>query len=489
MPWRLPWPTPFLAALARKCASIVVGLVRGSLIVALGPKIAFIGAGSTVFMKNIVGDVLQRPELSAAHLALMDIDPRRLGESQIVASKIIQTLGIDATVSSHLERRDALDGADFVVVAFQIGGYDPCTITDFEVPKRYGLRQTIADTLGIGGIMRGLRTVPHLWDVCADMMDVCPQAILLQYVNPMAINTWAIAEKFPEIRQVGLCHSVQGTALELAHDLDIPIERIRYHCAGINHMAFYLRFEERLADGSYRDLYPDLLCGYRERRFPKPPLMNPRCPNKVRYEMMTRLGYFVTESSEHFSEYVPWFIKRDRSDLIEKFGIPLDEYPARCLEHIDEWSEQARVHRDADRIVIEPSHEYASDIIHAVWTGQPAVIYGNVRNGDLISSLPRSCAVEVPCLVDQNGVQPTEIGALPPQLTALMRTNINVQQLTVAALIEEKREYIYHAAMMDPHAAAELDLDQIWSLVDDLLKAHGAWMPAWARPHSYRDAA
>lgn len=444
------------------------------------PKITFIGAGSTVFMKNIIGDVLQRPALSGARIALMDINPQRLEESEVVARKLISTFGASATVETFSHQRQALEGANFVVVAFQIGGYEPCTVTDFEVPKKYGLRQTIADTLGVGGIMRGLRTVPHLWSICEDMMQVCPQAIMLQYVNPMAINTWAISEKYPAIKQVGLCHSVQGTAMELAEDLSIPYEDIRYRSAGINHMAFYLSFEHRQPDGSYRDLYPDLLRGYREGRAPKP-TWNPRCPNKVRYEMLTRLGYFVTESSEHFAEYTPYFIKEGREDLIEKFGIPLDEYPKRCIEQVERWKDQAAAYRSADKIEVKPSKEYASSIINSVWTGEPSVIYGTLRNNGCITSLPDNCAVEVPCLVDDNGIQPTTIGALPPQLTALMRTNINVQELTVAALINENPEHLYHAAMMDPHTAAELDLDQIWSLTTDLLKAHDQWIPQWAR--------
>ena len=229
------------------------------------PKITFIGAGSTVFMKNIIGDILQRPALGAVTIALMDLNPERLSESEVVAGKLISTLGVQARVETYTDRRRALENADFVVVAFQIGGYEPCTVTDFEVPKKYGLRQTIADTLGVGGIMRGLRTVPHLWKICEDMLEVCPNAILLQYVNPMAINTWAISEKFPAIKQVGLCHSVQGTAWELARDLEIPISEIRYRAAGINHMAFYLNFEHRQPDGSYKNLYPDLLRGYREK--------------------------------------------------------------------------------------------------------------------------------------------------------------------------------------------------------------------------------
>jgi alpha-galactosidase len=442
------------------------------------PKIAFIGAGSTVFMKNIVGDILQRPALAGAELRLMDIDEQRLKESAIVAGKLIATLGVPATVSTFTDRRASLAEADFVVVAFQVGGYEPCTVTDFEVPKKYGLRQTIADTLGVGGIMRGLRTVPHLWAVCEDILAVCPDAIMLQYVNPMAINTWAITAKYPAIRQVGLCHSVQGTAMELAHDLDIPYESIRYRAAGINHMAFFLEFEEVMADGSLRNLYPDLVRAYREGRAPKPG-WNPRCPNRVRYEMLTRLGYFVTESSEHFAEYTPWFIKRDRPDLIERFGIPLDEYPKRCVEQIARWKAQAQEYRDASTIEVGASREYASSIINSVWTGEPSVIYGNLRNNGCITSLPEDAAVEVPCLVDRNGVQPTFVGDLPPQLTALIRTNLNVQELTVRAMITENREHIYHAAMMDPHTAAELDLDQIWAMVDDLIAAHGDWLPAW----------
>ncbi|TCQ09075.1 alpha-galactosidase [Rhizobium sp. PP-F2F-G36] len=444
------------------------------------PKITFIGAGSTTFMKNIIGDILQRPALSGAKIALMDINAERLAESEVIVRKLISSLGAKATIEMHSSQKRALDGANFVVVAFQIGGFEPCTVTDFEVPKKYGLRQTIADTLGVGGIMRGLRTVPHLWSICEDMMQVCPDAILLQYVNPMAINTWAIAEKYPKIKQVGLCHSVQGTAMELAEDLDIPYEEIRYKSAGINHMAFYLKFEHRQPDGSYKDLYPDLLRGYREGRAPKA-TWNPRCPNKVRYEMLTRLGYFVTESSEHFAEYTPYFIKEGREDLIEKFGIPLDEYPKRCVEQIERWKGQAAAYISADKIEVKQSKEYASSIVNSVWTGEPSVIYGNQRNNGCITSLPDNCAAEVPCLVDENGIQPTFVGALPPQLTALMRTNINVQELTVQALMTENREHLYHAAMMDPHTAAELDLDQIWSLVDDLLIAHDEWIPQWAR--------
>jgi alpha-galactosidase len=453
------------------------------------PKIAFIGAGSTVFMKNIIGDVLHRPALKGATVALMDPNPERLAESAIVAGKLSKTLGASAKIETHSDQKRALQGADFVVVAFQIGGYEPSTVIDFEVPKKYGLRHTIADTLGVGGIMRGLRTVPHLWKLCEDMMQICPGAILMQYVNPMAINTWAISAKYPKIRQVGLCHSVQGTAEELARDLDMPIERIRYRAAGINHMAFYLKFEERMDDGSFRNLYPDLLAGYRDGRFPKPSHWNPRCPNKVRYEMLTRLGYFVTESSEHFAEYTPYFIKEGREDLIEKYGIPLDEYPKRCVEQIAKWKKQSDAFKSAEKIEVEESHEYASSIMNSVWTGEPSVIYGNVRNNGCITSLPDDCAAEVPCLVDENGIQPTFVGALPKQLTALIRTNINVQELTVEALMTENREHIFHAAMMDPHAAAELDLDQIWAMTEDLIAAHGNMLPGWTQGSKFREAA
>jgi alpha-galactosidase len=443
--------------------------------------ITFVGAGSAVFTKNIAGDVLHRAALADSTVRLMDINPKRLEESEIIVGKLARTMGVKAKVETYTDQKRALAGADFVVVCFQIGGYDPCTITDFEVPKKFGLRQTIADTLGIGGIMRGLRTVPHLWSICEDLMQVAPHAIMLQYVNPMAINTWAIGAKYPKIRQVGLCHSVQGTAEELARDLDIPIEEIRYRAGGINHMAFYLNFEHRQADGSYVNLYPALLKGYREGRFPKPSSWNPRCPNKVRYEMLTRLGHFVTESSEHFAEYTPYFIKRDRPDLIERFGIPLDEYPVRCIEQIARWEKTAKEYREANEIIVSPSHEYASQIMNSVVTGEPSVIYGNVRNNGFIPQLPDGCAVEVPTLVDSNGLQPTVVADIPPQLIALMRTNINVQDLTVQALLTENREHIYHAAMLDPHTAAELDLDQIWALTDDLLAAHDDWLPEFAR--------
>ncbi len=440
-------------------------------------KITFVGAGSTIFMQNIVGDALLTPALADSHFALMDIDPVRLAESEVVAKAMIRSVGAGATVSTHTDRRSALDGADFVITAFQVGGYEPCTVTDFEIPKQYGLRQTIADTLGVGGIMRGLRTVPVLWGVAQDMMQLCPDATLLQYVNPMAINTWGLTERFPALKHVGLCHSVQNTVEELAHDLDLPKADIRYKVAGINHVAFFLKLEH---EG--RDLYPALRQGYHAGHLPKPPLLMPRCPNKVRYEVMDHMGYFCTESSEHFAEYVPWFIKDGRNDLIEQFSIPLDEYPTRCVEQVANWKEQAKTLTDGRDIEVTRSHEFAADLMNAVVTDTPYAAYGNLPNTGQIPQLPLGAVVETPCLVDSNGVQPSVVTDIPPQLIALMRTQINVQELTVRALTEENPEYIYHAAMMDPHTAAELDLRQIRSLVTDLLSAHGDWLPDWCRP-------
>ena len=450
------------------------------------PKISFIGAGSTVFMKNIVGDVLQWEALKGAHFSLMDINEQRLLESEMVFKKLVSSLGVQATWSVHTNQKDALRGANFVVVAFQIGGFEPCTVSDFEVPKKFGLRQTIADTIGIGGIMRGLRTVPHLWKICEDMLELCPNAIMLQYVNPMAINTWAITKKYPEIKQVGLCHSVQHTVNELASDLKTPVSKIRYLSAGINHVSYFLKFEELLDDGSYKDLYPALKRGYEDGIFPRAESMtHARCPNKVRYEMMKRVGYFATESSEHFAEYVPWFIKKDREDIIEKYGIPLDEYPKRCVEQIEEWKNQLEEFTSEERIEVPSSVEYASQIINSVWTGTSSTIYGNISNKGFIPDLPEGCAVEVPCLIDGQGIHPNRVTDIPPQLIAIMRSNINVQELTVKALIAQDRQYVYHAAMMDPHTGAELDLEQIWQMVDELIDAHGDWLPEFLSKATY----
>jgi len=430
------------------------------------PKITFIGAGSTVFAKNLLGDIFSFPELANATISLHDIDEERLRTTEIVAHRIASALDAQPTIEATLDRRAALDGADYAISMFQVAGYEPGTVIDFEVPKKYGLRQTIADTLGIGGIMRALRTIPVLLEMCRDMKELCPDVTLLNYVNPMAMLCWAV-NRATKIKTVGLCHSVFLTAMELAHDIDVPINEINYLCAGINHMAFYLRFER-----AGQDLYPLIRQVIEEDRVPQ--------FNRVRYEVFKRLGYFVTESSEHFAEYVPWFIKRDRPDLIERFNVPLDEYIRRCEAQIADWGRLREALESTDApLQVYHSHEYGSFIIHSMETGEPRVIYGNVPNEGIIDNLPHGCCVEVPCLVDKSGVQPTRIGTLPPHLAALMQTNINVQALTVEAALTGKRDHIYHAAMLDPHTAAELDLDQIWNLVDDLIEAHGDWLPEY----------
>ena len=429
------------------------------------PKITFIGAGSTVFAKNLLGDILSFPELAGATIALHDIDAERLETTALVARKLAHTLGVSPTVEVTTDRRQALAGADYVLCMIQVAGYKPGTVIDFEIPQKYGLRQTIADTLGIGGIMRGLRTMPVLLDICADMEALCPDAWFLNYVNPMAMNCWAIS-RASRVKTVGLCHSVQGTAGQLAYDLGVPAAEVNYLCAGINHMAFYLKFER-----NGQDLYPDLFRIAKDDRTPP--------SNKVRYDVLNRLGYFVTESSEHFSEYVPWFIKRDRPDLVERYNIPLNEYITRCELQIAGWEGLRAYLETAETLPVQQSGEYGALIIHSLETGQPRVVYGNVANEGLIDNLPAGCCVEVPCLVDKNGLQPTRIGALPPQLAALMQTNINVQALTVEAALTRRRAHIYHAAMLDPHTAAELDLDQIWALVDDLIAAHEDWLPRY----------
>ncbi len=432
------------------------------------PKITFIGAGSTIFTRELLRDIFSFPELRQAEIALHDIDPERLDTSVIVARHLAEQGEAQPAISATLDRGEALDGADYVICMIQVAGYKPGTVVDFEAPKAYGLRQTIADTLGIGGIMRGLRTIPVLLDICRDMEQRCPEALFLNYVNPMAINCWAIS-RASTIRTVGLCHSVPLTVAQIAQDMGLDADEIDYLAAGINHMAFYLRLQR---DGE--DLYPRLRQVITEGRVPD--------YNRVRYDMLPRLGYFVTESSEHFAEYVPWYIKRDRPDLIERFNIPLDEYIRRCEAQIAYWSFVRDELLAGNELPLKNkrSVEFAPQIIHSMETGAPRTIYGNVPNRGLISNLPADCIVEVPCLVDGNGVQPTRIGALPPQLAALMQTNINVQALTVEAALTGRREHIYHAAMLDPHTAAELDLDQIWALVDELIAAHGDWLPAYS---------
>ncbi|HEU5280090.1 MAG TPA: alpha-glucosidase/alpha-galactosidase [Gaiellaceae bacterium] len=427
-------------------------------------KVALIGAGSTVFARTLLGDLLSFPELAhGATVALMDIDAERLRTSARMGEGIVRSLAADAGIEATTDRREAVDGADYVFTMLQVGGYRPATVTDFEVPKRFGLRQTIGDTLGIGGIMRGLRTIPVLLDLCRDMEELCPDALLLQYVNPMAMLCWAVAES-TSIRTVGLCHSVQGTARELATDLGIASEELEYVCAGLNHLAFYLELRH-----AGRDLYPDLRA-----KTDVPDW------NRVRYEVLRHFGYFCTESSEHLAEYVPWFIKQARPELIEEFNVPLDEYPRRCEAQIADW-ERLRLSLDnGEQPAVTRSDEYGARIVLALETGEPYRFNGNVMNDGLIENLPR-CCVEVPCVADERGIMPEAVGRLPPQLAALMQTNVNVQGLTVEAALTGSREHVYHAAMLDPHTAAELPLAEIRELVDLLLAEHGELAPALPR--------
>jgi alpha-galactosidase len=466
-----------------------------------GLKITLIGAGSIVFTRNLLGDILSYPALADCEIALHDIDEHRLRLAEKVAHRMAEGLGAKPVITASIDRRRALEGARFVINTIQVGGYRPATVIDFEIPKKFGLEQTIGDTLGIGGIMRGLRTIPVQLEMLRDMEELCAEGALhLNYANPMAMITWALNRASTRVPTVGLCHSVQHTAQELANDLRLPVEEIDYRCAGINHMSFYLRFEHQGVD-----LMPRLKAIQREGRMP--------AWNRVRYEMLRQLGYFPTESSEHFSEYVPWFIKRGREELLKQFNIPLDEYPGRCqvFEHAWPYIEReleapgsqdatalqaelaaADIHvmprelGNAARLLeglnrIERSVEYGAAIIDSMVTGTPRVVYGNVLNHHLIDNLPQGCAVELPCVVDANGVQPTRLGALPVQLAALMRTNVNVQELVVEAVLGRNREHVYHAAMLDPHTAAVLDLAQIRTMVDELLVAHAGFIPEYLR--------
>ncbi len=440
-------------------------------------KITFLGAGSTVFAKNVLGDCMFEPSLRDGHFALYDIDRQRLEESKLMLDVLNHNINEDrATISTHLgpqQRKEALRGANYVINAIQVGGYDPCTITDFEVPKKYGLRQTIADTLGIGGVFRVLRTAPVMLDFARDMEEVCPDAWLLNYTNPMAALCMVMQQHTP-IRTVGLCHSVQVVTRHLLEQLDMvdPARKLQWKVAGINHMAWLLEITDRGTD-----LYPEI----KRRAFAKldAAWANPSAPkrNLVRLEVMRRFGYYMTESSEHLSEYLPYFIKSQYPELIERYDIPLDEYIRRCINQIADWKKQ----RDA--IVANPelthkrSHEYGSRILAAMETDEPFRFHGNVDNTGLITNLPRKACVEVACLADRNGVTPTFFGDLPEQLAALNRTNINTQILTVEAAITRKREKVYQAAMLDPHTSAELPLDKIVALCDDLIEAHGDWLP------------
>ncbi len=429
-------------------------------------KITFIGAGSTVFAKNILGDVMQTPALQGFEIALFDIDGERLRDSEQMLLNLKQTSGSTCVVKAYNDRKEALRGARYIVNAIQVGGYDPCTITDFEIPKKYGLRQTIGDTVGIGGIFRNLRTIPVMLDFAADIREVCPDALFLNYTNPMAVLT-NVMITHGGINTVGLCHSVQVCVPHLFDHLGMDPEGVKWHIAGINHMAWLLEVSK---DGV--DLYPEIKRRAAEKQ-------KESHHDMVRFELMQKFGYYITESSEHNAEYHPYFIKRNYPELIERFNIPLDEYPRRCVNQIEDWKKMR------DSLVLDKnlehcrSHEYASYILEAMESDVPFRIGGNVMNTGLIPNLPREACVEVPCLVDRNGVTPTYVGNLPPQLAALNRTNINTQLLTIEAAITGKKEHIYHAAMLDPHTSAELSMDDIIAMCDDLIEAHGSWLPAF----------
>lgn len=429
-------------------------------------KITFLGAGSTVFAKNILGDCMTVDALQDFEFALYDIDEERLNDSEMMLNNLKNGMNSTVKVKSYKNRKEALRGAKYVINAIQVGGYDPATITDFEVPKKYGLRQTIADTLGIGGIFRNLRTIPVMQEFAKDMKEVCPDAWFLNYTNPMAVLTNIMLKE--GIKTIGLCHSVQVCASELLEALELPTDRIQAKIAGINHMAWLL---EITRDGE--DLYPEIKKRAKEKQ-------KTTHDDMVRFELMDKFGYYVTESSEHNAEYHPYFIKSQYPELIEKFNIPLDEYPRRCVNQIEDWQHMRGDIVNNQNLTHERSHEYGSYIIEAMETNKPFKIGGNVLNtGGLISNLLENTVVEVPCLVDASGIAPTYVGELPEQLAALNRTNINTQLLTIEAALTQKKEKIYQAAMLDPHTASELSMDDIISLCDDLIEAHGDWLPTY----------
>jgi alpha-galactosidase len=429
-------------------------------------KITFIGAGSTVFAKNVLGDCMLTPALQGFELALYDIDLQRLKDSENMLNNLKHSSGSTCVVKAYTDRKEALRGAKYVINAIQVGGYDPCTITDFEIPKKYGLRQTIADTVGIGGIFRNLRTIPVMLDFAADIREVCPDALFLNYTNPMAVLT-NVMNTYGQVRTVGLCHSVQVCVPGLFSSLGLDATGVQAKIAGINHMAWLL---EVTRDGV--DLYPEI------KRLAAQKQEQPH-HDMVRFELMLKFGYYVTESSEHNAEYHPYFIKRNYPELIERFQIPLDEYPRRCVEQISNWERMREELVGNRELTHERTHEYASYIMEAIETNVPFKIGGNVMNTGLIPNLPSEACVEVPCLVDASGVTPTYVGNLPPQCAALNRTNINTQLLTIEAAITRKREHIYHAAMLDPHTSAELSIDDIIAMCDDLIEAHGDWLPTY----------
>ena len=434
-------------------------------------KITFMGAGSTVFARNVLGDCMCSPALCDSEIALYDIDRKRLEDSEIILNAINKNVNEGrARIKTYLgveNRKDALRNATFVVDAIQVGGYDPCTITDFEIPKKFGLRQTIADTLGIGGIMRGLRTIPVLEGFARDMEEVCPDALFLNYTNPIGILS-GYMQLYTDVKTVGLCHSVQVCSEKLLEKLDMKdkLEGRVETIAGINHMAWLLDIKDK--DGN--DLYPEI------RRRAAEMNASQKHDDMVRFEYIKHLGYYCTESSEHNAEYNPFFIKSRYPELIEKFNIPLDEYPRRCIEQIKGWEEERNSILKDGKITHDRSKEYASYIMESIVTNQPYKIGGNVINNGSIENLPADACVEVPCLVDGTGVNPCRVGRLPVQLAAMNMSNINVQLLTIEAAATKKKEYIYQAAMMDPHTGAELSIDDIVKMCDELIDAHGDYM-------------
>ncbi|MEV4808152.1 alpha-glucosidase/alpha-galactosidase [Nonomuraea sp. NPDC049421] len=415
-------------------------------------KIVFVGAGSVVFTHGLLADLVAFPELRGMRIALHDIDPERLEVAEAVARRIT---GDAAVVTAHLDRRAALDGADFVINMVQVGGYD-ATVTDFEIPARYGLRQTIADTIGAGGVFRALRTFPLLDALAADIRAVCPDALLLNYTNPMAMNVWYLSGKVKNV--VGLCHSVYWTMRGLADLVSVPYEEVSYVAAGVNHQAWVLRFER---DGE--NLYPRLNVD------------DPELRRRVRIDMYRRLGYYPTETSEHSAEYVPWLMHHDGE--LDRLRIPVGEYLRVSEENVAEYKRTRDLVRGGGELDIAGTDEYAPQIIHSIVTGTPRVVYGNVVNDGLISNLPPGCVVEVPCAVDATGVRPTAVGALPPQCAALNRAYVSVNELTVRAAQEGDPRLVRHALMVDPNTAASLTLDEIWSMADDLTRAHGDLLP------------
>ena len=435
------------------------------------PKITFMGAGSTVFARNVLGDCMCTPALRDSEIALYDIDAQRLKDSEIILNAINANINESkASISTWLgeeNRKEALRGADFVVNAIQVGFYDPCTIIDFEIPKKYGLRQTIADTLGIGGIMRALRTIPVLEDFARDMEEVCPDAWFLNYTNPMAMLS-GYMQRYTGVKTVGLCHSVQTCSRDLLTGLGMEdkLEGRRELIAGINHMGWLLEIRDK--DGN--DLYPEI----RARAAKKNASEKHR--DMVRYEYIRRFGYYCTESSEHNAEYNPFFIKNRYPEMIEQYNIPLDEYPRRCINQIAGWEKERNDILKDGKVTHSRSHEYASYIIESIATGFSYKIGGNMLNTGLIDNLPSDACVEVPCLVDNAGIHPTHVGRLPVQLAALNMTNINVQLMTIEAARTRKIESIYQAAMLEPHTAAELNIDDIVKMCDELIAAHGSYM-------------